>query len=138
MKDVWIRANLSTIFSGNVPALTTISERLKKAKFEADVVVGRVAEKGLAMSYGLEVTANFLDELTQTGANMLLMPPQAKPFHTRVAEAENKPTNDKWTAGIVIFIQGPSVQDTLKSYNALLDIIQKPIPIEDLINALTT
>lgn len=122
-KDSWIKTNLGNIFTGQSSSLTLKSEALTKVKFEADAVIQSAGQKGYAASEGLEVTANLLDALDQAGYNYLLMPPAAKSFANRISESTNKPVEDEWTAGIVINIQGPSIQETAEKYKALLDII---------------
>lgn len=122
--DVWLSGNLSTLFSGKVPLLSESKVSLTKVKFEADNITRNFGEKGLAASEGLEVTVNAISAIENTGINFLLLAPQSTPFHTRIAQAQNKPEADQWTAGIVVFVQGPSPADVLTKYAALLDVIQ--------------
>ena len=123
MADVWATIDLGSIFPNREAEFTAASNLASAAKQEADTVVLRFSEKGQAASQTLSVTSNLLTQITKTGYNTLFMPPDQKDFFERLNESEGKPFPDDWTAGICIFIQGPSITETAEKYAALLDIL---------------
>ena len=122
--DTWVRGNLSTLFSGQVPILNKSKELLNTLKTQVDTITATFTAKGQAVSAGLELSVTSINALENTGINFLMLPPKSEPFDSRIATADNKPTYDQFTAGVVIFVQGLSIQETTEKYMALINAIK--------------
>lgn len=121
--DQWITVDLGTLFPNRAAEFAALSSQLNKLKKEADKVILSFDTKAGAATQGLEVTSNLLKQITATGFNTLFMPPKSQPFFTRLANSDNKPVADDFSAGLCVFFQAPSLSLTIKRYTALLDII---------------
>ena len=123
MADTWITTDLNTIFPNRANEFAKVSQELNKSKQEADKIIQSFDQKAEAAAQGLSVTSNLLMQIQASGYSVLYMPPADKEFFNRLAESNNKPFPDSWTAGICIFVQGPSISETTTKYTALLDIL---------------
>ena len=128
MADTWITdATLQELFTGLSQSISASSEALSKSITESNKVLDSFNQKANAAIAGLETANDILNQLQASGFNILLMPPASKTFSQRLAESINKPQEDEYTCGIIIYAQAPSVQLTIDRYEALLKVIRAPL-----------
>ncbi len=122
--DTWITGDLNSIFTGTAEKLRVTQDALNKTKLESQKVLDSFNEKANAAIAGLEVANDLLNQIQAAGFNILFMEPASKTFSQRLAEADNKPAEDEFTSGLIIFAQAPSIELTIKRYTALLKILK--------------
>lgn len=121
--DVWVGLGLEDLFPSKKKALDVLALDLAKKKHEADLIIQSFDQKLEAASQGIAVTSNLLTQIGETGYNILMMPPKSEGFFPRVANSDNQPYPDEFSAGVCIFFQAPSITLTAQKYKALIDII---------------
>lgn len=121
--DVWVGLDLTDIFPGTQVSLDLQQEALLKAKDEADKIILSFEEKAAAATESLRLTSSLLEQIQQTGYDVLMLNPADGDFFERVANSNNQPFPNDYTAGICIFFGSPSLSETAKKYKALTDII---------------
>lgn len=119
--DTWVNLNAKTLFPGVAGVVDKTIGSLNKTAAGLQTMVNGVTGKiDLAFS-GVSFGTSILDQLNNTGFNVLYLTPGSGDLSQRLNNAKNKPQGGNYSCGIVIAASAPNLKDIASTYKLLID-----------------